>query len=375
MTGFLMTRREIVPQYTCFDVETVSAPALEPAIVYSAQNSNGHGERIAIKKLREFEDKRYDLKTLFQRHNCLLEGIQWNRKFTYHGDYIGLGRIASEEGKQICFNQLIRYPESIGELDKDAEYAVLMNWLSHRYRLDNLLQQASEKSLTRHLTRLVHYIVDLHQNVAGSCSPEWGSTDKLWEKIKHNMELLEDVKYADGDLYKELSLMKPSLYAIFHRHEDLFRERFKWIKRCHGDLKCSNIWIAKRIHILDTIDFNSSYSNIDTISDFAMLVVDIQAHLLYLNNTMVQIDEHISNRCTMVAKMLIRQYFDLTDQNNEPSTSVLDFYLLEKAIVRSAISVAYDKHPELGWSYFRIAEMHLKKVNQQDSLTQRSANF
>ncbi len=51
-----------------------------------------------------------------------------------------------------------------------------------------------------------------------------------------------------------------------------------------------------------------------------------------------------------------------TKQQEDVARAVLAYYLVEKAIVGTAISIVYDQAPDLGWAYLAVAEMRLKSL-------------
>ena len=127
------------------------------------------------------------------------------------------------------------------------------------------------------------------------------------------------------------------------------------IKLCHGDTKSPHIWIASdgrdggqawSFNILDAIDFNPMYNHIDILSDFAMLIADVQAR---------------TQSPTLVNEM-IDCYLRETNQDNEVARGVLDYYVLEKAIVGTGISILYDNEPKLGRAFLKVAEHRLQTM-------------
>ena len=125
------------------------------------------------------------------------------------------------------------------------------------------------------------------------------------------------------------------------------RTQKNYIKRCHGDLKAPNIWIEAEysidepcVSLLDAIDFNPTYCNIDTLSDFATLVADIQAR----------------TKSETQAQSLLELYLRETHQEDDMSRAIVNYYLFEKAYVGAAISIVYDAAPELGRAYLSVAK-------------------
>ena len=321
-------------------------------------------ERFVMKVLRDYQDTRYSLETPGKRQQCQLEALQRNRTYTPE-IYLGLARIFdfSPPFDHIRIGELIENP-SQEILDPDAEYALLMEQLPDNRRLDTLLQ-IDDAAFVRHLVRvLAEYIAHMHVKLTPSLSLEeassWGSYKQLHDKLLKNLHILDLVptvsRYGKQICPKERidSLRERVLELFFQpRYLDYFQQRI-WtqrIKRCHGDIKSPNIWMipsrdgenGQCIKILDAIDFNPTYSNIDILSDFAMLVIDIQTR----------------THSSALADAMIDHYLKLTDQDEPVARAVLGYYLVEKAIVGTYISIVYDDLPDLGLSLLEVAEMRI----------------
>ncbi len=98
--------------------------------------------------------------------------------------------------------------------------------------------------------------------------------------------------------------------------------------------------------MLDAIDFNPLFCHIDVLSDLAMLVVDIQARTSSLK----------------LAEMMVEEYLYATQQTDEAAKVVLVYYLVEKALVCAVISFVYDRLPQLGWEYIKIARKYVRDL-------------
>ena len=64
---------------------------------------------------------------------------------------------------------------------------------------------------------------------------------------------------------------------------------------------------------------------------------------------------------TLVNEM-IDCYLQKTKQNNEVARGVLDYYVIEKAIVGTGISILYDDKPQLGRAFLKVAENCLESI-------------
>src|SRR6266568_1477016 len=222
------------------------------------------GQGLVIKMLRPYQDTRYSLETLDKRQRCLLEALQRNRVFTPEL-YLGLAPVYHLDLSQstICIGEVMEHPTK-KSLDADTEYVLLMKPQDQETRLDYLLKGEKIDSLMP----LVEYIADIHNHKVFDISAEesirWGSYDYLMHKLEHNLELLDFL-----------------------------------VNRCN---------------------------HIDILSDFAMLIADVQAHAL----SPVPVNE------------MIDCYLQKTKQDNEVARGVLDYYVMEKAIVGTGISILYD---------------------------------
>lgn len=153
----------------------------------------------------------------------------------------------------------------------------------------------------------------------------------------------------------------------------------KYIKQCHGDLKTQNIWIEtskqndnplQSVRILDAIDFNEFYRNIDVLADLAMLAVDVIAY-----------------GGKDLGDYLIKQYLKFASARQAEEQShiepdeinaakiVLTYYLLEKAIVCAIMCLVIDRsEKQLGEQLLRLADGYANELAQirEDSYSESS---
>lgn len=331
-------------------------------------------ERLVIKILRKYKDTRYSSETIAERQKYQFEALQWNRVFTPEA-YIGLAPVRNLDldQKSIGLDKIIRNPTK-EMLDPVTEYALIMHKLPEDRRLDYLLGNENETTLQSSLQLLTKRLADAHTNLKGLPTSsedgiQWGSLEQLHRKLKHNLAFIEPMlKLGESSQYEfydwleeTLNMLGKTLTQVFIHSQYLkyFAQRVKgqYIKRCHGDLKTPNIWIAsynplceevpgKCVSILDVNDFYPIYYNIDILSDFALLVVDIQAR----------------KKTPLLANLMIEDYLRFTKQQEEDTRSVLAYYLVEKALVGAAISIVYDALPELAKAFLEVAEMRLKDL-------------
>jgi aminoglycoside phosphotransferase family enzyme len=271
-------------------------------------------KRIVIKILNKCVDTRYSLEKREERQKCQLKALQWNKEFT-PTVYEGLARIHSIDlnHMSICIDEIISNPDK-KMLDPCAEYGLVIDELPQERRLDNLLEKEKNNKdvLEHYIELLAKRVAYLHEKVNPTILPtpgeriHWGSVEQLKNKLEHNLDFadliltkIERKYYSFCD--RCLNIVKDTLTQVFEqkRYQKYFKQRTQehFIKHCHADLKAPNIWIATdeirsdrkpdtSVWILDAIDFNDIYSNIDILSDIAWLIVDIQART---NSSMIEI--------------------------------------------------------------------------------------
>jgi aminoglycoside phosphotransferase family enzyme len=336
------------------------------AILFLVEHETS-GERRVIKMLRSYQDTRYSLETLEKRQQCLLEGLERNRVFTPEL-YLGLAPVRHLDVAQgtICIGEAIEYPTQKLP-DRDTEYVLLMQPQEQENRLDYLLDKKEIGSLIP----LARHVADIHKHKVFDLTPmesmRWGNYDYLMRKLEHNLDLLDflvircnESDWHDREQLSERAIQvkkafqQETMQEFYHQY---FHTRISngYIKLCHGDIKSPHIWIASdssngeqpwAFNLLDAIDFNPMYNHIDILSDFAMLIADVQAR---------------TQSSTLVDQM-IDSYLQKTDQDNEIARRVLHYYILEKAIVGTGISILYDNEPQLGRAFLEVAENRLESI-------------
>ncbi len=327
-----------------------------------------------MKILKEYKDTRYSLEDVNERQQCQLEALHWNRIFT-PGIYLGLGCIHDLDlyRKLVSLEEIIRNPTK-ERLDPYSDYALIMHQLPSDRRLDCILSEESASYCKLYIKALVRRLSEIHKDITPMSIEEgrrWASYEHLEVKLMHNIALavpiLDVSKSTSRDYFSEMRntfirLRDQLLHTFaYYPYQRFFEQRIQRqrIKRCHGDLKAPNILIApykpwndgdlwRRIWILDAIDFNQSYCNIDVLSDLAMLIIDVQARM----------------ETPWLADFMIDEYLSLTKQQDEVSRFVLSYYLVEKAFVGAAISIVYDNLPDLGWSYLEVARMRMEDLKR-----------
>jgi aminoglycoside phosphotransferase family enzyme len=352
-------------------------------------------QEVVIKVLCNYEDTRYSLSDPEKRLACQIEALQWNRSIT-PDIYRGLGNIVDlniqqlqRQAKKRSLQQISieNITDDIEQLSNirtpREEYALIMECLPKERRLDYLLRQKDTDIVHEILETLIKRIVEIHKFApcSDSISSEnkekrWGSYEQLSEKLSHNIGLFDNLALLGNRSYYEgYSWLKEYLQEIINYPEWRFhfnkRLEQKHIKRCHGDLKARNIWIesaeksndpAHRVRLLDAIDFNPSYCNIDVLSDIAMLIIDVQAVDTHLHQ-----HGSLKTRGRELGQFILDTYcyYAQEEKSDETTQLVLTYYLLEKSLVRASTSLFYDRneYPQLGPYFLKMAATYMHQLN------------
>lgn len=338
-------------------------------------------ERYVMKELRDYKDTRYSLETVQKRQECQLQALERNRKFS-PDIYVGLAKIKriDTQNSRIDIEGILASPTS-DMLEPNADYALIMHQLPEERSLVTLLKKENSEMSQRHARLLTKHIAQMHLELLASPFQEesmhWGQYEQLKEKLSQNLELLDCARKMRKDglnyqyLEKNVAELRDTLQLLFQQGN--FRAAFEnraqeqYTRLCHGDLKVPHIWIMpydaencqaepeRFIKILDAIDFNPLFCNIDILSDFAMLVTDI----------------HTRTGSAKLADTMVADYLQDTRQDKPEARLVLGYYLVEKALVGAAISILFDNLPALGLEHLAVAmlRLHALEEMQQECLS------
>ncbi len=327
------------------------------------------GEQVVLKKLLAYKDRRYSLEHGIQRKICQIRAFYYNNIFTPH-IYKGLAAILWCRAEEICLtNFFVSRQRALNEYFHYKEYVLAMSPLDSSHQLDQVLQQTLHNLLSTNNTMpfasllrlLAQRIAQVHtqQLLPLQKAYRWGSIYALKRKFLHNIDLLNEVKDDGRSIDRDTQQLAVTLFHNMHHiHQRIekstytyyFQQRIEqgWLRHCHGDLKSGNIWVlpyehiedqeraVQQVKILDAIDFKKIYYNIDILSDFAMLAVDILAYVR--EQCEGDILAELVEQC--VIENFIEEYLIYTGQSSdEIARAVLQYYLLEKAIVCASVDL------------------------------------
>ena len=312
--------------------------------------------------------------------NYLLEGFEFNRRFAPFV-YLGIVPVYNKHGfgrpKNILRDKLLEKPKE-QDIEGGVKYAILMRRLNEDLRLDH---QIYTQKLCGHVDFefLAKEVARMHKNLDNS-PVDKGTPYSILSKLELNRQLFEEclqqMHESSEFLEKYLWISK----LMVHAHAgcvDLFQQRHDdhHIKRCHGDLKTTNLWIeleksspfglkkrSRQLFAIDCIDFNPEFCHIDTLSDVAMLVIDLEM-LLLTNWLKVNFSSNGQEEGSLT-KYFLNCYLREMQEESDNWYPLLEYYMTEKSMVCAYVSILYDERPLIGKQYLEISRNHAKRLEK-----------
>lgn len=318
--------------------------------------SKRNGKQICLKIWQRTEKDVCDDRLIVCRNDYLIEGLKFNRKFAPN-IYLGTAAVIvdAENRHQIQRGRLIKHPTE-AQMENSERFALVMKTLKSKQRLDQQLEKGQIET-----DFLAHEIVRMHRTLENSPAP-YGSATTIMDKLHLNEELfLEAMSRLTHDEYISHKWIGLCLNDACKTYAHLFEERYNshHIKRCHGDLKATNLWIhtagfpfsRPRLIALDCIDFKPEFCYIDTLSDVAMLAIDLERLLGTRNST--------------IAYDFLHAYLQEMQEHVDQVEPLLEYYMAEKALVCAYVSILYDtQQTDIRYCYLDIASKHAARLSQ-----------
>src|SRR5712692_8190749 len=287
-----------------------------------------------------------------------MEGLKFNRQFA-PGVYLGLARFITRNDikRKVKCGRLIKKPRRY-QLKDDRKYALIMNRLDDATRLDHQLDGEKIGNVPG-MEFLAEAIAEMHKRLKRSPN-DMGTPTSLSEKLHLNqqkfMEALREVrKKTEFATFKQrigskglrkLTSIGKCLERIAETYRHIFEHRYeaKKIRRCHGDLKATNLWLSRvadstqdQLLFIDCVDFNPKFCHIDTLSDVAMVAVDLEMYLTHPSDS----SKSQSDREKIVQHFLYT-YLQAANES-EAVWPLLEYYMAEKAMVCAYTCILFDK--------------------------------
>ncbi|PLY16125.1 MAG: aminoglycoside phosphotransferase [Sedimenticola sp.] len=256
-----------------------------------------------------------DFSTVERRRHCSHEEIRLN------------GRLAP----QIYLDVVeIRGSAESPQLDGDGEvidYAVRMQ----RFSQDDLLSRKVAELRLETVSAIADRLVQFHREIAVAPeATEYGTPETAVFPMRQNFEQIRELVDNDEALQR-LAVLESWTEERYRQLYPLMEKRKAdgFIRECHGDLHLGNIaQVEGEVVIFDGIEFNPNLSWIDTISELAFLLMDLEER----------------GRADL-SNSVLNQY--MQGSGDYAALPLLRFYQVYRAMVRAKISVIRLSQPDL----------------------------
>ena len=206
-----------------------------------------------------------DFSTLEKRHFCCDEELRLNSRLAA-AIYLDVVAISGTRKQPLL--------QGAGEA---IEYAVKMLQFPQQDQLDNMLANGElEKS---HLDAIARLVAEFHTttDVAADDS-SYGDPEHVYQPVAENFSQIR--RHLHTDKYNEqLDELEDWSKTRFTSLKPVFEQRKRdgYIRECHGDMHLRNlVWFNGEPLAFDCLEFNPSLRWIDTLSEVAFLVMDLQ---------------------------------------------------------------------------------------------------
>lgn len=254
-----------------------------------------------------------DFSTLEKRRRCCEAELRLNRRLA-PDLYLALTVIGGTPEQPTLDGQ--------GE---PIEYAVKMRRFRQRALLSHTLPDRAEVS------QLANHLANFHQRIpAAPADSTWGTPAAVLQPMEENFQQIRGLKHPlleserlEG-LQNWTETFVSGVGALLEERREMGR-----IRECHGDLHLNNITrFEGRLMPFDGIEFNPALRWIDTLSDLAFLLMDLQHRGL-----------------GPAAAQLLNAYLERT--GDYAGLSLLPFYLLYRAMVRAKVCAIRFTQPHI----------------------------
>lgn len=209
------------------------------------------------------------------------------------------------------------------------EYAIKMKQFPQS-ALFNQLQQHQQLN-DQLLIELVEQLSHFHQHIAvvPNESP-LGTPASVVAPVLQNFEQISPLLTDKRDL-AQLQQLQAWAADTFIRLEPIFAHRKAdgFIRECHGDVHLGNVALYQgKVLLFDCIEFNDEFRFIDTLSDLAFLLMDLEDKGLFEE-----------------ASLCLNRYLECTGDYND--LAILNFYKAYRAMVRAKVGLFRLSDPTL----------------------------
>src|SRR5258708_33945107 len=361
--------------------ETLKSSA---TVIMFAKENNSNAD-LCFKMWQECDNALYDTKDLRACAKYLLEGLKFNKLFA-RDDYFGIAPVRRVDKDRISCGKLIWLPFFLSNWRigrSRQEYVLVMRRLEQSWRLDHQLLTDDMKTKGA-MDLLAKEIARMHSRLEPSHEAS-GNAASILNKLKLNetefnaaLDELSAQKWPapfDKNKYMFINSIMQGAYKKYAYH---FTQRYEsgYVRRCHGDLKATNLWIypskngQRELLALDCVDFKADFCHIDILSDVAMLAIDLEMRLTRWSDNYE--DKKNGRKLTnhflytyLKEAILKEAILKEAMAKGDPTWLLLEYYMTEKAMVCAFMSIRYDQLPTLGEKYLEVAFAHAQRLQRR----------
>lgn len=248
-----------------------------------------------------------DFSTLEKRHFYCKEELRLNSRLA-PSIYLNVVSITGSEQQAVFSGK--------GNI---IEYAIKMVQFPQEVQMDNMLSAGQLQA--EHIDALAKTIAEFHQQTdISNKNDNYGEPEKIYKPVKENFIQLRQL-ISDSKAIAKLSELERWSQSTFDLLRPILKQRKRdgFIRECHGDLHLRNlVFINEKPVAFDCIEFDPELRWIDTISDVAFLIMDLQ-----------------DRQQQDFALRFLNAYLEKT--GDYPALRILRFYLVYRAMVRAKV--------------------------------------
>ncbi|MCB1983967.1 MAG: AAA family ATPase [Burkholderiales bacterium] len=271
-----------------------------------------------------------DFSSLEKRLFYCKEELRLNRRLAAP-IYLGIVKITGEP----------KHP-TIQETGDAIEYAIKMIQFPQQAQLDNMLTDG--KLENRHIDAFAHLIAKFHKNTE-IAQPDtcFGNPEHVYHPVEQIFNSIRDCPNTNRyDI--QLSKLENWSKSFFEVSKPLLEQRKRegYIRECHGDMHLRNLlWLNNQPLAFDCLEFDPDLRWIDTLSEVAFLVMDLQSRMQ-----------------PQLAQRILNRYLELCGDYS--GLRIFCFYLVYRALVRAMVDAIRADQPGISTSekYEAANEFH-----------------
>ncbi len=245
--------------------------------------------------------------TLEKRHHYCEEEVRLNSRLA-PDLYLGVVPITGS----------VEQPSLAGD-GEPIDYAVKMK----RFRSEQLLKDVAARGELQasHIDQLADTLSHFHARIDKTTSEsEFGNKDLIWQSVTGCIKPIQQ-QLTEEHQQEQLTRVSSQMQLLWNRFENDWTNRREqgFVRECHGDLHLGNIALMDdKVTVFDGIDFNPTLRWIDTMSEIAFIVMDLERREL-----------------RPFAYRLLNRYCETT--GDYEGVKLLAFYVAYRALVRAKV--------------------------------------